>query len=100
MHTLSDTEANWDRRKERANIRKHGVDFSDAAVALEDVHALCVAFYENDEHRYKTLAASPVSGVLFIIHTEYDGETVRIISARRADRTQRIRYRKGLTIDD
>jgi len=93
-------EANWDRRKERANIRKHGVDFSDAAVALEDEQALSVAFYENDEQRYKTLAASPVSGVLLIIHTEYDGEAVRIISARRADRTQRIRYRKGLALDD
>lgn len=53
MHTLPGMEANWDRRKERANIRKHGVDFSDAAVALEDEHTLCVAFYENDEQRLR-----------------------------------------------
>ena len=90
----------WDRRKERVNIRKHGIDFSDAAVALEDEYALSIAFYENDEQRYKTLAASPFSGVLLIIHTEYDGEAVRIISARQADRSQRIRYRKGLALDD
>ena len=44
-------EAIWDRCKERTNIRKHGVDFSDAAVALEDEFALSVAFYENDEQR-------------------------------------------------
>lgn len=61
-------EAIWDQRKERANIRKHGVDFSDAAVALEDEYALTVAFYENEEQRYKTLAASSVLGVLLIIH--------------------------------
>ena len=53
VHTLPGMEANWDRRKERANIRKHGVDFSDAAVALEDEHTLCVAFYENDEQRLR-----------------------------------------------
>ena len=49
MPTLSGVEASWDLRKERANIRKHGVDFSDAAIALVDEHALCVAFYENDK---------------------------------------------------
>lgn len=89
-----------DRRKERTNIRKHGVDFSDAAVALEDEYALTAAFYENDEQRYKSLTASPILSVLLIIHTEYDGETVRIISARFADRSQRLRYRKGLPPDD
>ena len=93
-------EATWDRRKERTNIRKHGVDFSDAAIALEDEYALTTAFYENDEQRYKTLAASPESGVLLIIHTEHDGETVRIISARRANRPLRLRYRQGLPPDD
>lgn len=93
-------EATWDQRKERANIRKHGVDFSDAAVALEDEYALTVAFYENEEQRYKTLAASSVLGVLLIIHTEYDGEAVRIISARKANRSQRLRYNQGLPTDD
>jgi len=93
-------EATWDQCKERANIRKHGVDFADAAVALEDEHALTAAFHENDEERYKTLAESQVQGVLLIIHTEYDGETVRIISARHANRTQRLRYYQGLPLDD
>ena len=61
-------EATWDRRKERANIRKHGIGFSDAAVAPEDEHALTAAFHENDEQRHKTLAASPETGVLHHPH--------------------------------
>ena len=61
---------------------------------------MSVAFYENEEQRYKTLAASPVSGVRLIIHTEYDGEAIRIISARRTDRPLRLRYRRGLAPDD
>ena len=89
-------EAKWDPRKERSNVSKHGVDFSEAALALEDEHALTVAFYENDEQRYKTLGRSPESGVLLVIHTEYEDENIRIISTRRADRTQRFRYDRGL----
>jgi len=30
----------WDARKASANLIKHGVDFADAAVSLEDVRAL------------------------------------------------------------
>lgn len=69
VHTLCFMEAKWDPRKERSNVSKHGVDFSEAALALEDEHALTVAFYENDERRYKTLGRSPESGVLLVIHT-------------------------------
>jgi len=32
----------WDRAKARANLKKHGVDFADAAVALEDENALTI----------------------------------------------------------
>ena len=97
---MASMEATWDLRKERANIAKHGVDFADAAVALEDEYALSAAIFENDEERFKTLAASPISGVLLIVHTENDGETIRIVSARKADRAERLRHYKGLALDD
>jgi uncharacterized DUF497 family protein len=32
----------WDSAKARENLRKHGVDFADAAVALEDENALTI----------------------------------------------------------
>ena len=32
----------WDPRKARDNLRKHGVDFADAVVALEDENALTI----------------------------------------------------------
>jgi hypothetical protein len=36
-------EYQWDQAKAAANLKKHGVAFSDAALALEDPHALTIA---------------------------------------------------------
>jgi len=76
----------WDENKNRANLKKHGVDFNDAARAWYDPYRL--DFYDrehssNTETRWMFLGA--VAGaVLFVVETEPDEETVRIISARRA----------------
>lgn len=69
--------------------------FADAAIALEDENALTVTDTEHGEFRFKTLAVGPIPGVLFIIHAEQDEETVRIISARRADRNEQRQYFEG-----
>jgi uncharacterized DUF497 family protein len=42
----------WDSAKAASNLRKHGIDFSDAAVALEDRNALTIEDSEDDRaHR-------------------------------------------------
>jgi len=50
----------WDPRKAAANLKKHGVDFHEAATALED--ALSVTYpdpdHSLDEQRYLTIGAS------------------------------------------
>jgi uncharacterized DUF497 family protein len=46
----------WDSRKADHNLRKHGVDFADAAIALEDENALTIEDFSHDEQRFKTLA--------------------------------------------
>ena len=53
----------WDSEKAQANLHKHGVDFADAAVALEDENALNITTVEGGEYRFKTLARSPISDV-------------------------------------
>jgi len=85
----------WDRAKARANLKKHGVDFADAAVALEDENALTISDPVHGEYRFKTLAMSPSVEVLLIIHAEQDEDTIRIISARKADRSERRQYFEG-----
>ena len=75
----------WDEKKNRANLKKHGIDFNDAVRAWYDPDRL--DFFDkghsSDEVRWIFLGA--VAGViLFVVETEPAEDTVRIISARRA----------------
>ena len=46
----------WDPAKARANLSKHGVDFADAAIALEDDQALTIRDpLSSDEERWITI---------------------------------------------
>ena len=84
----------WDEKKNLANIKKHGVDFNDAVRAWYDPNRLDFFDEEhskNSEIRWIFLGA--VAGlVLFVVETEPDNETVRIISARRASKNEQEKY--------
>lgn len=85
----------WDPDKANSNFAKHSVDFADAAVALEDPNALTIVDENVNELRFKTLALSPDSNILLIVHAEQDEDAIRIISARRADKTEEKQYFQG-----
>ena len=85
----------WDPAKALANLKKHGVDFADAAVALEDENGLTIPDLDHGEFRFKTLALSPVADLLLIVHAEQDKDTIRIISARKADKPEQRQYVEG-----
>jgi uncharacterized DUF497 family protein len=86
----------WDDKKDQANRAKHGVSFEIAMRVFADPFALSRQDrIENGEYRWQTLGM--VDGILLLLvaHTvcEEDGEeTIRIISARRADQQERKRY--------
>jgi len=88
----------WDPEKARSNQRKHGISFAIAQHVFSDPDALSDGDrLEGGERRWQTLGR--IDGVLLLLvaHTvENDGpeEIIRIISARRADRKERIRYEK------
>ena len=83
----------WDPSKQRSNLAKHGVEFADAAVALEDQNALTVQDKESEgEYRYLTLCISPEADVLMVVHTEEIDGLVTIISARPAEASERKQY--------
>jgi len=85
----------WDPAKARSNKQKHGVDFADAAVALEDENALTITTIENGEYRFKTLARSPETNVLLVVHAEESENTIVIISAREATAHLKRQYFQG-----
>lgn len=85
----------WDRRKERANIKKHGVSFEEARTAFYDENA--IQFYDPDhsdeEDRFILLGLSLKPQALIVCHCFQERETIIcIISARRADRDEELEY--------
>jgi uncharacterized DUF497 family protein len=61
-------EYQWDQAKAAANLKKHGVSFSDAALALEDADALTIADPDAiGESRFICLGADPVGRVLITV---------------------------------
>ena len=89
-------EYEWDSNKAKENLKKHGVDFADAVISLEDENALTIEDKDHDEVRFKTLGMGPYINVLYVVHTEVNDNRIRIISARRADKKETKYYFRGL----
>ena len=87
-------EFDWDSQKASSNKRKHGVTFEEAMTVWSDAQA--VEFYDirhsGDEDRYALLGISARSRLLCVVYTERHGDTIRIISARKATREESERY--------
>jgi uncharacterized DUF497 family protein len=81
----------WDPEKAAENLRKHGVDFADAATVLSDEMALTRSEEGTDESRSVTLGMDALGRVLVVVYT-WREEAVRMISARRATRSERRAY--------
>lgn len=87
----------WDPNKASANLSKHGVSFQEAATVFGN--ALSVTFPDPDhsvgESRSVTVGLSEQGKVLVVAHTERADDRVRIISARKATRSERLFYEEG-----
>lgn len=87
----------WDFQKDRLNQRKHGVSFSEARTVFYDDAALVIDDPEHskEEERFIILGLSQKANLLVVCHCCRESETViRIISARKATRTEAQFYRK------
>lgn len=85
----------WDPVKAAANLRKHGVSFEEARTVFEDGEALIIPDpdHSDEEERFILLGLSAALRALVVMHCERDdGEVIRIISARKADRGERATY--------
>ncbi len=88
----------WDARKALANTAKHGVTFDDAVTVFLDANALDGPdlAHSETEPRYLRLGTAADRRVLMVAYTirrRANGETIRLISARRASRRERAAYR-------
>ena len=93
----------WDEEKEKTNVQKHGVSFELAGSIFRDS---AIATYFDAEHSHKeerwfSVGRAKTGVVLAIIYTwiEIDAENVviRIISARKATKTEISGYEESFT---
>jgi uncharacterized DUF497 family protein len=85
----------WDRRKEAANRKKHGVSFAEAKTAFFEENARVIADpdHSEEEDRFILLGLSSQLRLIVVCHCyRVDQGTIRIISARKANRSERREY--------
>jgi uncharacterized DUF497 family protein len=86
----------WDPRKAQSNARKHGVTFEEALTALDHVLAVTYAdpAHSLEESRSLTFGLSAHGRILVVAHADR-GDTIRLISARVATKSERRQYEEG-----
>jgi uncharacterized DUF497 family protein len=87
----------WDKEKAASNQRKHGVSFEEAQTVFTDYNALRI--YDPDhsesEDRFVLLGLSSALRMLVVCHCyREEEERVRIISARKATKSESATYEK------
>lgn len=88
----------WDMLKAASNLRKHKISFEEAKSVFFDEFA--VQFFDDehssDEERFLMLGMSSIARLLIVCHCERkNGEVIRIISARKATKGERVFYQEG-----
>jgi len=85
----------WDREKEKRNIKKHAISFDEAVTVFYD--PISATFHDPDhsitEDRFIHVGYSPQGRLLVVSHTDR-GDAIRIINARPATISERKRHEK------
>ncbi len=84
-------EYEWDPKKADRNLHKHGVEFVDAVVVLDDDRAITLPNDHPSEERYLTFGMDAQGRVLALSYA-IKASTIRIISARVATPGERAQY--------
>ena len=89
-------EFEWNADKAALNLRKHGVAFEEAARVFLDGERLEIYDGREDygEDRWATIGLA-YSAVLYVVYTVRHEETIRLISARKANADERKQYREA-----
>jgi uncharacterized DUF497 family protein len=90
----------WDGIKNHTNYIKHSIWFEEAQTVWADADS--IEFYDDEhsddkEDRFLRIGTSTNSRLLLVVFCERDnGDTIRIISARKATEKERKNYESGI----
>ena len=81
----------WDKSKAKENQSKHGISFADTFAVFEDPNAVTLEDFRRGEQRYVTIGMDAFGRILVVVYT-WRGDSIRIISARKAVRFEVKQY--------
>ena len=86
----------WDPKKAKANLQKHGVSFEEGVTVFLDPLAITYPDpdHSNEEFREITIGHSKSGSVMWVSHVQR-GKRTRIIGARKATRQERNQYEES-----
>lgn len=89
----------WDENKNEINQRKHGISFDEVTSVFRDAFAIVFddPDHSENEERFLIIGTSDKRGICLVSHC-YRGQdqVIRIISARKATKTERNIYEEGI----
>jgi uncharacterized DUF497 family protein len=86
----------WDPRKAETNLHIHGIRFAEAVTVWEDAFALTREDPDTvGEQRFVTLGLTDQANLLVVVYAYREPDTIRMLSAWRANKRQREVYEKG-----
>ncbi len=85
----------WDEAKNRVNVNKHGISFSEAVTVFTDENAILISDEEHSgqEDRFILIGLSRRPRLLVVCHCYRGSDSIiRIISARKANKRESEQY--------
>ncbi len=94
---MVDLKFTWDPKKASSNLKRHGISFDEARSVFLDEYAIEYfdETHSEEEDRFLLLGLSALARLLLICHCYRESErTIRIISARKATKSESEHYRR------
>jgi uncharacterized protein len=83
----------WDDKKAQINPANHdGITFQQAAESFFDPFLIVIDASRNEEARDAAIGLDVRWNLLYVVHIEREENVIRIISARKATRQERLQY--------
>ena len=88
----------WDPRKAKVNLAKHGVSFEEAMTVFGD---LLARIFDDEEHsedeKQEIIIGHSIQQHLVLVSFTCDEDTIRLLSARKATRQERKDYEENVS---
>jgi len=86
----------WNSKKAQSNKRRHGITFEEATTIFGYPLSITIddPTHSIDEERFITVGTTINGKLIVVVHTDRD-DSIRIISARKATKNERIQYEQG-----